>query len=328
MAQWFEEPGSHLILPDTIEEVAATIGRTDYNYIFLVYGATEQLETNYVSSQRREEIRQSYPLSLLPIAHITPGDTGVRGVVFSMTNHPSRFSGEELEEILRTVRTFADALGAGPIGLGGQIPSILNLRRLRRDHSYVMGAFGSVHTVMATVEAVREIEGIAPENLTVGVNGVGFLGRRVSRYMRDLGYQVVGYEPAATRDIQGIGMLLTGNREALTQCGIVLNLAPQGDDLGGILPYLQEGVVVIDDTHPRPSDSTIRAVLQKGRLYWAGMKKTGVLITPSFPGRHEEEIPGCALETILRAMGSSIPSQSVLNTLAQDHNFDVFPQRA
>ena len=323
--QWFEHPGSHLILPDTIKDVTAVIGGGDY--LFVVYGA-EQLEASYVSSQRREEIRWSYPLALLPIAYITPGDTGVRGVVLSMTNHPSRFSKEELEEVLRTVRTFAHVLGAGPIGLGGQIPSILNLRRLRRDSSYVMGAFGSVHTVMATFEAVRELEGIVPEHLTVGVNGIGFLGRRVSRYMRDSGYRIVGYEPEATRDIQGIGMLLTGNREELTQCGIVLNLAPKGDDLEEILPYLQEGVVVIDDTHPRPSDSTIRAVFRKGRLYWAGMRKTDVLITPSFPGRDPEEIPGCALETILRAMGFSIPSQSVLDRLVGEQNFEVFPQRA
>lgn len=302
MVVWHDNPVSYVVVPDTIEEVAAITGSVDY--LFIVYGDRGGLDEAYVSLERQQEIRERHPLALVLIGHITPGNLGVRGLVLSLTDAPTILAPGQLEQVLALARDFAEAVGAGLIGLAGQIPSVIAALGIARHPSYVMGVYGSIYAVIATLEEVLSQESISPEQTTFGVVGIGFFGRVVYRYLgRDLGRLVIGYDPQEDGTSFSQDMILTNDPTYLGHSEVNIIVTDLGDRAPDFLPYCAARVVFVDNTHPRPSEETINEMLFRGPVYYVGVKAEGVKIIPSLPGHHEDEIPGCCLETILRQKG-------------------------
>ena len=114
---------------------------------------------------------------------------------------------------------------------------------------------------------------------------------------------VVGYDPRfAGRDRMQENRRYSGDLVALAECDIILNAAPSGSDIMPAIPYLKKGVVIACETHPRGNRTTMEAILSRGSLYMVGVRWPGISIHPAFPGRIPEEIPGCLLEAIARAL--------------------------
>ena len=320
MVAWHEDPALNLILPETVDRVASLAGPADY--LFLVYGNRGELDLARVPADVQAEIRSSYPLALLPVGFITPGDLDVRGLVLTMTDAPNLFSVDQLSLVLRNVRLFMEAVGARAVGLAGRTPAEIASKRIPRHSSYIMGLYESTSTVIRSALAALRARNIEPEEVTFGVAGIGYFGRIVFRYLgRDLRYRVVGYDPAIPETSFDRDMIFTNDPSYLFHCREVITLPPDGEMIRYLLEHCQPGTIFLDDSHPRPSREVMREVREVGELVFAGVAREGIEFFPPLPGRLAQEIPGCCLGAILRAKGRTIRSVTQASLAAEEFGF-------
>lgn len=266
------------------------------SFVFVVYPGTQTDITSYIPLWLHRRIRKILPLSVLGIS--SGGNTRKRGLIITLMSEPEAFTREELSEMLGEMESFARSVGAGSIALAGRIPGVILAHGLPLNDPFLKGDRGGVFTVTETLLYALKIEGLTSKH-TIGILGVGFLGGKVLRHLRDIGFSsLIGFDPRAKggRDTNPI---LTNDPNMLTQCKVVVVLTGKGSDIADSIPYFSKGIIVIDDTHPQlPSTLVEQIRTHGGKIYKATLGLEGVRFFPKIPGYGAEWLPGCVIEAL------------------------------
>jgi threonine dehydrogenase-like Zn-dependent dehydrogenase len=165
---------------------------------------------------------------------------------------------------------------------------------------FIKGERGAVFTIVETYLHLLREKGIESKD-PVGVVGVGYLGSRVTHRLEELGCaSIVGYDIRIKETSERGAVTRTNDPSLLADCKMVIVLTPKGEDAAGVLSWLKEGVVVIDDTHPQLPPGLIHEItLKGGEVYRSTMGLEGVRSVPRLPGYDERWIPGCVVESLV-----------------------------
>jgi len=81
---------------------------------------------------------------------------------------------------------------------------------------------------------------------------------------------------------------------------IHLVLTRCGDDIENLIPFIQAGTVVVDDTHPCLSPRIRKKLTSRGASVWKAVMADGRLeMIPRMPNFRSDNIPGCLLEALV-----------------------------
>lgn len=304
-----ENPHLRLLRRDTIASTGlALLGESDY--IALGYVAKGFNFRPHFREDFRQGVVAANPTTLYYSSRISgsnlSGKGDIVGNVVSILDLPDNLHpgpDGELAQVCQMMRELCGVVGAKYWTGLGRIPAVIGRTRTPVDEMFIAGDIGSRTTVRLSLEQLLAREHLDSGSIMLGVlGGGGVLGSSVARSARDRGFNVIAYDIGFRGEQGSENLLITNEPQRLVECNVLINAASEGDALATVIPYLQERVLVLDDTHPRPSQDTIRQVLRVGRLFWVGVQREGVSIDPPFPGRVSKEIAGCLLETIVAVM--------------------------
>jgi len=270
--------------------------------IFVVYPGTNADITAYTPAWFQRKFKNVFPLSVIGI--VSRGKKGKRGLIVTLSRNPDELSPDQLKELLRRMRNFAEITKASSVALAGRLPSILLANHITLEPPFLTGERGSVFTVVETLQYVLATKDLSLHD-TIGVLGVGFIGGKVLRYLRDLGYtSLIGFDPLVKNPHENNHMILTNDFTFLSRCQVVIVLTAKGSDVADAIPYLREGVIVVDDTHPQLPPLLVRRIREKkGEVYKSVLGLEGVCFLPEMPGYHRQWLPGCVIEALVVSNG-------------------------
>lgn len=267
--------------------------------VFLVYGD----EKDRRAVMPFERLHR--PLGTIPIGRIT--FRGRSGFVLASL----RLRAERLKDEPRLAREFAGhILGLIPrgtvIALAGQLPGCLRGSDGRLPRPFVDGSMGTCYCMRSAVMAACCRLNRAPAEATVAVlGGSGYAGLQVVKdFVRIFG-QVIAIDPKIAADgFTAPNLLRVRSPQAAVAAEVVLVLTAKGDQAAPIAPYLSQGTIVIDDTHPPMSAATQSAFRTAGaRLVKAVLvdRRARFRISPPLPRWTSRQIPGCLAEAVMVA---------------------------
>lgn len=266
--------------------------------VFVVYPGTKKDTNAYVPLWFQGVARRYFLFSVVGL--ITRGQGRKRGIIIAIAEDAAEFSAGELSGLMAKIQQMADATGADSIALAGRLPGIFLANHIPVDLPFRKGDQGTVFTVTETVRYVAERENISFSN-TVGVLGVGFIGGKVLKRLRELGYQsLIGFDPRSKGPLNGSRITITSDLNLLPKCKMVVVLTAKGSDIADSVPYLQEGAIVVDDTHPQLPPEIVRQIRNRsGKVYKTALGLEGVNFIPSLPGYDKRWLPGCVIEALV-----------------------------
>lgn len=281
-----------------------------FKFIFLVYPGTIREVIYYGPPWFRSYI------PLLSIIGIFWSKNPMRrGLVLAIAFTPEEFSHSEnekifLEKILENAKKFAQSLGIQVIGLAGVLPSLCLKHKLLLNPPFVKGDKGTVFTIINTLEAVVKKEKISISETTVGIIGVGFIGREVIFQLKKIGFRsIIGIDIDAQKIFNQTitGVQLSDNFELLSKCDLVLILTRRGRDIEKEVSYFKPKVIIIDDTYPPIPKSLRKLIIQRkhAKIYQVIAELPKSKFIPHLPGYFSNWLPGCAVECLV-ASNSSI----------------------
>jgi hypothetical protein len=192
--------------------------------------------------------------------------TGKRGLIVTLSDAPDDLSQAELQGIAERIKTLGKKAGVSSIALAGRLPTLFNANGIPLERPFVKGNRGAVFTIIETFLYLLKAKGLSQEE-PVGIVGLGYLGSRVARRLQELGCPaIVGYDIRVKESNTHGTLVRTNDPELLRACRIVIVLTPKGEDAVGVIPWLREGVIVIDDTHPQIPPTLIHKIQEKGGI--------------------------------------------------------------
>jgi len=274
------------------------------DFLFVVYPGTDSDVRAYAPLWFRKAMKEIFSLSLIGI--VCRGKEGKRGLIITLSCNPEEFSAEQLKNLYKEICVFANSCSAASIALAGRLPSIFISNQINLDYPFLKGDRGTVFTVTESVKYILNAENISLGS-TIGVLGVGFVGGKVLRRLREQGYtSLIGIDPRVENPYVNKHTILTGDLTFLNRCDVVIVLTSRGSEATEAIPYLKEGAVVIDDTHPQLPYSLVKEIRKKGgKVYKAalGFRSNGVKIFPRLPGYNSKWLPGCVIESLVVSNG-------------------------
>lgn len=274
-----------------------------FQFLFVVYPGSQNNIRAYAPMWFQRIFKGVFRLSVIGI--MTKGKrTG--GLIVTLSDAPDELSQEEFMEIHERILQVGKKAGVASIALAGRLPTLLYQHGVPIEHPFVKGDRGAVFTITETVLHLLEKKGL-PYDSTIGIVGLGYLGSRVARRLREMELpSIVGYDPRV-RDL-GVnhGFISTNDPAVLKDCRIVVTLTPKGEDVASVLPWLPGGVIVVDDTHPQIPPSLIQQIQERGReVYRSTLGLKGVRALPRLPGYHKNWLPGCVVEALVLNGGAN-----------------------
>lgn len=280
-----------------IRPIMKTFGLIDM--VFVVYPGTKRDINAYIPLWFQGIAKRYFLFSIVGL--LTRGEGKKRGIVIALAEDISEFSPNKLSGLMGEMRKIADATGANSIALAGRLPGIFLANNISVDLPFRKGDQGTVFTVTETVRCVAGRENISFTD-TIGVLGVGFIGGKVLKRLRVLGYEsLIGFDPRNKGPLNGNRITITSDLNLLPKCKMVVVLTAKGSDITDSIPYFKEGVVVVDDTHPQLPPEIVRQIrkTQNGKVYKTALGLTGVNFVPRLPGYDKRWLPGCVIEALV-----------------------------
>ena len=193
----------------------------------------------------------------------------------------------------------------------------------------VKGDRGTVFAVTETVKAVLERESLLPQDIQVGVLGVGFIGQKILSELKNMGFQsIVGIDPKLKHDFRrnGSNIRFSPDSSLLGDCKLVVVLTTRGVDIKQNIPYLQSGAIVIDDTYPSIPTFLVKKIIHEKKVkvfkVLSGLSESRFI--PALPGYDPAVLPGCAVEAIVVSQNNipDSPTQAEFGIRARRIGFE------
>ncbi|MDP3093321.1 MAG: hypothetical protein Q8N16_00990 [bacterium] len=290
--------------------VAKKLGRPVFRFIFLVYPGTLDQVRGYAPLWYREIA------PMISVIGVIKGRYPGLVVTIPRTIEEMEDAGhrhQRLERMVKEVKSLADAIGAKAVALAGRLPSVL----LQNGYSslpapIVAGNMGSTYTVVAVTQQAIADAGLSPEQVKIGVlGGYGYLGSRVVNTLKET-WKVVAIDPRADKR-------RARDPAAVSGCNVVVVLTARGEQMETVIDHLDNGVIVVDDTHPQLPKRLVAAIKRKeGRVIKATLTLKGSIFMPRLPKWKPTWLPGCCVEAIvIAADNAKIDDQQRFNNAAR-----------
>lgn len=290
-------------------------------YTFVVYPRHQSDIEAYVPGVPREDLEYLYS-----IGEITPGTIGESGRIMTLSYTADMLDLLGEDEWRNLFRRMRESAGTEWIALAGRLPALAIGNGIRIEPPFVLGDKGAIYTVTANLERLLLASNLSPEETRIAVIGQGYIGSRVVRRLQAFGYpNLVGFDPRFRSNYSRRGVYYTGDPNELSDCDVGIALTAQGPDLARFIPFLKEGVRILDDTHPEiPLELRTRIRAERGgRVYKAVLGLEGVYFRPAFPEFQEDWIMGCVAETLARVIGYSLQTQEESDRTFQGLGFEA-----
>jgi hypothetical protein len=289
-----------------------------FDFAILVYPGTKNDIEAYLPFKFIKKIIPTISI----IGFIRNKKGGKRGIIIATKYSIEEIKGKE-SKIVDLSKKFAEKLDIKKIALVGRLPKIL----FNKDQNlFVEGKFGTVFTVINSIETVMSRLSFNYDKINIGVIGVGFIGKEVLMNLKSMGFKsIVGFDTRFEKDLElENGIKKIKNPVLLKDCDVVVILTPNGDDVEELIPYFKSGIIVLDDTHPFLSQKNIERICgeKSGVVYKVAVTLNGAVVFPKMPGFKTNWIPGCVVETIVYSYKNlKWKNQSQFNEIAEEVGF-------
>lgn len=247
--------------------------------IFFCYAGSR----NFISSYAGGPLVDQFRWRPSPIGVLSQG--GARGLVLAAPVTEADFldpaNAEHFARLRRRLKRVAWLVGAERINMAGILPGVL------RDDDIIRAPDTRSIVVAAVVDAIDEIiaarfGGIAPPVIVLG--GGGYVGAPVTGALRARGLDCHVVDPK--QGARRLPDVLTG-RPAL-----LLDISRHGV-IGGYIPDMWPGLVVLNETFPRPATANTQRMRDGGVDVYHISGVAGA-VTPPLPFGYENAVPCCA----------------------------------
>ena len=275
-----------------------------FKFLFVVYPGTKNNIRAYAPMWFQRIFKDILHLSIIGV--MTRGEGPGRGLIVTLSGAPDTLTKKELQEISDRIKEFGEKIGVSSIALAGRLPALFEANDCLLIPPFIKGEKGAVFTIIETYLYLLEKTGIKL-NDPVGVVGVGYLGSKVTTRLGEIGCgSIIGYDIRLKRTTIRGAITRTNDPTLLAGCKMIIVLTPKGEDMAGVLSWLKEDVVIIDDTHPQIPPALISTIILKGgTVYQSAMGIKGVRSIPRLPGFSPEWIPGCVVESLVGLDGAT-----------------------
>lgn len=206
------------------------------------------------------------------------------------------------------------------VALAGQLPSWTHKAGGEISAPFVQGTRGTRYAMLKCALALSEKTGRSASDLTIAViGGAGYTGRFVVADLANHFKQVIAYDPryneGPTDSVHNFpaSILCTANRQDLASADVVVVFTPKGDDAADVIPFLSDGAVLGDDTHPCMTAAIRGKLLARGVEYWKLTTSSATCplrIIPRMPNFKPSDAPGCLIEALVRLHRPEISRES------------------
>lgn len=293
-----------------------------FDFVFVVYPGTLDQVQGYGPLLLRKLVPT---ISIIGV--VKKGRVGKRGLVVAIPWDDDEIEKNELHDtIVRNVEKLAAAIGATSIALAGRLPGILTQggRKNVLNPPFVVGDKGAVFTIIRSVAKAIEAENLDCTTIHIGIVGYGFIGSRVANVLQESIVEPIrASDPRITVE-KRTKVWLSANPEILTDCNLVIVLAGKGEQFKDTVPYLKNGVIVVDDTHPQiPGDVCAEVRKRGGKVLKAVLVLPGMKFLPRLPKWEANWLPGCCVEAVVAAMKGFSANQQEFDMRANEIGFDA-----
>ena len=293
-----------------------------FDFVFVVYPGTLDQVRGYGPIW----VRKYVPMVSV-IGIVEKGRTGKRGLVIGIPWDDDEIEKNQLHDVIvRNVEKLADAIGATSIALAGRLPAILTQsgRKNVLNPPFVVGDKGAVFTIIKAVERAIGVQKFNPQTIQIGVVGYGFIGSRVANVLKNsIAQPIRAADPRITVE-KRTQVWLSNSPNILADCDIVIVLAGKGEQFKDAIPYLKEGVIVVDDTHPQIPAHVSGAIEKKGgKVFKAVLGLRGMKFKPRLPKWEADWLPGCCVEAVVACLRGFSQSQLEFDTRANEIGFEA-----
>lgn len=288
-------------------------------YLFVVYAETDADKRLYFPRWLERMLRPLFPSGLIRFGRFW----GLM-VAGKVTADALEDSPERLVELME--RTRRDFPGVEVIALGGRLPSIAASKGIAVEAPFLHGDRGTLCAMMGAARQQAEVLGRPPAEVTIAVaGGGGFIGRQLVDELAREFHQVIALDPrfAGRRGWQD-NVLFTDRPQDVAHVPALLVLTARGDEVAGLVPFLGEGVVIADDTHPEIPEPVRRRLAETGAtVLKASVGDERCRILPRIPLFRHDDIPGCMLEALVVTQRGRevLESQSAFDAAAREIGF-------
>jgi hypothetical protein len=234
-----------------------------FQFLFVVYPGSQNNIRAYAPMWFQKIFKGIFQISVIGVM-TRKTRTGKRGLIVTLSDAPDDLSQADLQGVAETIKALGKKAGVSSIALAGRLPTLFNANGIPLEHPFVRGDRGAVFSITETFLYLLKARGLSKDE-PVGIVGLGYLGSRVAKRLQELECpSIVGYD-IRIKESGTHGTLVRTNDPGLLQtCKIVIVLTPKGEDAAGVIPWLQDGVLVIDDTHPQIPPALIQKIQEKG----------------------------------------------------------------
>lgn len=291
-------------------------------FVFVVYGNRKQ-QSKFFPEWFTRIARGCYPITFLKFR-------GKWGFICA-----TPFTEEELNEDPSRAAKYLDAIRrefprmTGNFALAGRLPSWYHKATGEAvPEPFRDGALGTRYAMLRTAEALAKKAGKPMAELVYCVpGGAGYAGKQVVVGLASRCKAVIALDPRFVEDRWDGNILYTSRQEAVSQADAVIVLTGNGRDVRTMIPYLSEGTVIADDTHPPiPPEDRFR-IREREALLWKTVAETepGVTMWPHLPGFQASNVPGCLLQCIVEMHGVTFKTTefSAFCEMAERLGFDA-----
>jgi len=289
-----------------------------FDFAVLVYPGTDKDISTYMPS--------NFLIKFAPIisiiGFIRNNKDKKNGIIFATKYYIKDIEKENKEKIIKIIKKYANILKVKKVALVGRLPKIL----FETDKSlFVEGKTGTVFTVIGAVKKTIQDLNLNSNKITIGVIGVGFIGKEVLENLKNMGFMsIIGFDIRIKKDILSNNIIETNNPEFLKKCDLLIILTANGDDINDLVINFKNKAIILDDTHPSISKNIIRKInIEKnGSVYKVAAAMKNTKIYPEIPGFKSEWIPGCIVETIVSSYTQDKwHNQDEFNNIAEKFGF-------
>ncbi len=272
---------------------------------FLVYGNATQ-QSYFLPRYGRQILPLVFPIGLMPTKFGW-------GVLLGTRLSEEELNGADVSRATKLIRAMirsADILTVNieAAALAGRLPGFAARAGVPLVRPVVNGLMGTTFTVRGAIDAALLKHGIHPKSARVCIiGGAGHAGQFLVGQIAGRYGQIIVLDPNPER-LNGLRtkiqeLIAATDSRWIATADVVVNLSGRGDDMKMYAPFLTEGTVIIDDTHPPMSRELRQMVRGRGAiLYKVVTTGADLVMIPRLPGFGGKWIPGCLVEALVVAI--------------------------